>query len=60
MPSRPAVVGMVSSARQAMLLQFSVENFLSFREPQVLSMLAAEGIDHPPHMAMEGRRGRRS
>jgi AAA15 family ATPase/GTPase len=42
-----------------MLLQFSVENFLSFREPQVLSMLAAEGIDHPPHMVMEGPEGKK-
>lgn len=42
-----------------MLLQFSVENFLSFREPQVLSMLAAEGIDHPPHMVMEGPDGKK-
>ncbi len=42
-----------------MLLQFSVENFLSFREPQVLSMLAAEGVDHPPHMVMEGPEGKK-
>lgn len=41
-----------------MLLQFSVENFLSFREAGVLSMLAADGIDHPPHMLMEGPEGR--
>lgn len=42
-----------------MLLQFSVENFLSFREPQVLSMLAADGVDHPPHMVMEGPEGKK-
>ena len=29
-----------------MLLQFVVENFLSFRDKAVLSMLAADGVDH--------------
>ena len=42
-----------------MLLQFSVENFLSFREAGVLSMLAADGVDHPPHMVMEGPEGKK-
>jgi len=42
-----------------MLLQFSVENFLSFREPQTLSMLAADGVEHPAHMVMEGPEGKK-
>ncbi len=42
-----------------MLLQFSVENFLSFREAGVLSMLAADGVDHPPHMVMDGPEGKK-
>ncbi len=42
-----------------MLLQFSVENFLSFREAGVLSMLAADGASHPPHMVMDGPEGKK-
>jgi uncharacterized protein len=42
-----------------MLLQFSVENFLSFREAGVLSMLAAEGVEHPAHMVMDGPGGKK-
>jgi len=33
-----------------MLVQFSVENFLSFDEEQVLSMVAASGNQHPAHL----------
>jgi len=33
-----------------MLVQFSVENFLSFDEEQVFSMLAASGDQHPAHL----------
>ncbi|MBK8252273.1 MAG: ATP-binding protein [Polyangiaceae bacterium] len=41
-----------------MLLQFSVENFLSFREPTVLSMLAAPGVSHPQHIVVSGPENR--
>ena len=34
-----------------MLVQFSVENFLSFDTEQVFSMLAAGGEQHPSHLA---------
>ncbi len=33
-----------------MLVQFSVENFLSFDEEQIFSMLAASGDQHPTHL----------
>ena len=33
-----------------MLIQFSVENFLSFDEEQVFSMVAAVGDQHPTHL----------
>jgi len=33
-----------------MLVQFSVENFLSFDEEQVFSMVAASGDQHPTHL----------
>ena len=33
-----------------MLVQFSVENFLSFDEEQVFSMVAASGDQHPAHL----------
>jgi hypothetical protein len=36
-----------------MLLQFAVENFLSFREKVVLSFLAAEGVEHRPGQVCE-------
>lgn len=32
-----------------MLIQFAVENVLSFRDKAVLSALAAPGVDHDPH-----------
>ena len=40
-----------------MLLQFSVENVLSFREAGGLSMLAAARGDHPSHMVRDGPYG---
>ena len=36
-----------------MLVQFSVENFLSFDEEQVFSMLAASGDQHPAHLVSD-------
>ena len=33
-----------------MLVQFSVENFLSFDEEQIFSMVAASGDQHPTHL----------
>jgi AAA15 family ATPase/GTPase len=41
-----------------MLLQFVVENFLSFREPATLSMLAAKNVDHDARHCMKGPEGR--
>lgn len=36
-----------------MLLQFTVENVLSFREEAVLSLLAAPGVEHAPGQVVE-------
>lgn len=36
-----------------MLLQFTVENVLSFRDETVLSLLAAPGVEHAPGQAVE-------
>ena len=33
-----------------MLVQFSVENFLSFDEEKIFSMVAASGDQHPTHL----------
>lgn len=41
-----------------MLLQFVVENFLSFRDPVTLSLLAAEGVAHEPPQVVRGPEGR--
>src|ERR1700734_3199927 len=42
-----------------MLLQFAVENYLSFRERAVLSMLADERVPHEPGQVLEGPDGRK-
>lgn len=42
-----------------MLLQFAVENYLSFRERAVLSMLADERVPHEPGQVLEGPGGRK-
>ncbi len=39
-----------------MLVQFSVENFLSFDEEQVFSMVAAGGDQHPAHLVPDSPR----
>jgi AAA15 family ATPase/GTPase len=42
-----------------MLLQFAVENYLSFRERAVLSMLADERVEHGEGQVLEGPGGRK-
>ncbi|WP_170319286.1 AAA family ATPase [Polyangium spumosum] len=37
-----------------MLLQFAVENFLSFREPMTLSLLATPGVEHDARQVLAG------
>lgn len=41
-----------------MLLQFVVENFLSFRDAATLSLLAAEDVEHAPGQLLSGPEGR--
>jgi AAA15 family ATPase/GTPase len=42
-----------------MLLQLAVENYLSFRDRAVLSMLADDRVPHAPGQVMEGPGGRK-
>lgn len=37
-----------------MLVRFSVENYMSFKEPQVFSMAADKGTRHSTHVASAG------
>ena len=37
-----------------MLIQFSVENFLSIKDKVVLSLLASKDNEHPEHLIMDG------
>ena len=39
-----------------MLIQFSVENFLSIKDKVVLSLLASKDNEHPEHLIMDGSR----
>ena len=41
-----------------MLLQFAVENYLSFRDRAVLSMLADPRVAHEPGQVLEGPGGK--
>ena len=36
-----------------MLIQFSVENFLSIKDKVILSLLASKDNEHPEHLRME-------
>ena len=36
-----------------MLIQFSVENFLSIKEKIILSMLASKDMEHPEHLILD-------
>ena len=37
-----------------MLIQFSVENFLSIKDNVVLSLLASKDNEHPEHLIVDG------
>ena len=39
-----------------MLIQFSVENFLSIKDKVVLSLLASKDNEHPEHLIMDGNK----
>jgi len=39
-----------------MLIQFSVENFLSFKEKTVFSLLATSDDSHPDHIVVSAKR----
>ena len=42
----------------AMLIQFSVENFRSFKDKVVFSMLASKDDEHPESMVLLGEKDR--
>ena len=37
-----------------MLIQFSVENYLSIKDKVVLSLLASRDNEHPEHLILDG------
>ena len=39
-----------------MLIQFSVENFLSIKDNVVLSLLASKDNEHPEHLIVDGNK----
>ena len=39
-----------------MLIQFSVENFLSIKDKVVLSLLASKDNEHPEHLIVDGNK----
>ena len=39
-----------------MLIQFSVENFLSIKDKVVLSLLASKDNEHPEYLIMDGNK----
>ena len=39
-----------------MLIQFSVENYLSIKDKVVLSLLASRDSEHPEHLILDGNK----